>query len=725
MTSAPAASSREPIIKTAQSPRARFAICLLIFLLAFGVRLLSWHDTRLEVGKVQTTVSNDYKRVAQLLRQGGLGSLFSSSSPLSDLNTLGHPPGYSILIAIVYSVFGGSDTAVQFVQIVCDALSVVMIFLIVAELLDLSAALAAGTLAAFSPQLAWNSVLLLPDSLFVLPILLAVYLVTRAVKNPRLRTFVLTGALVGISCWLRANAMLLPFFFAAAVLLLFPRERRIRYALALTGGTLLILLPLTIRNAIVFHRFIPLSMGAGQTLLEGIADYDHEGRFNIPRTDMGIMKQESEDSHRPDYYTTLFNPDGVERERARLRRGFAVIRSHPFWFAGVMTRRAASMVRLERSRLVSTEPPVSHALNFASESSPFWANTPAEFLAGGSVQSPLSRAVVSSDGQVLNLGGDDSMYGEQFLSAPIPVKQNTDYVFTVPIKVEKGRMKISVKRSNGKVNASAVVETQETKSPDEQPVNQVQLPFITVVDDRVRLVISNEASIYPNPVAQIGPTKLFELGPARFLWTRYPRFLVHAIQKLFLTAVILPLAIIGLVILMIKRQSPALIILLVVPVYFFCVQSIVHTEYRYVLAVDYFLFALVGVTVACVGSMIKKGATQWSADILVRLSAQREQNRTRRTRLSACGAGGQGCPRSIPALRPWRPLRSASLRSNHLPTPRARPRCRLSRHSDARVPTQFPLRAKLRRPVAEIDRDCARCAAHRSSIRIQVMAQSL
>lgn len=598
MTSAPAASSREPIIKIAQSPRTRVAICVLVFLLAFGVRLLSWHDTRLEVGKVQTTVSNDYRRVAQLLRQGGLGSFFSSSSALSDLNTLGHPPGYSILIAIVYSVFGDSDTAVQFVQIVCDALSVVMIFLIVADLLPLSAAIAAGTLAAFSPQLAWNSVLLLPDSLFVLPILLAVYFVTRAVKNPRLRTFVITGALVGISCWLRANAMLLPFFFAAAVLLLFPRERRKRYALALVGGTLLILLPLTIRNAIVFHRFIPLSMGAGQTLLEGIADYDRDGRFNIPKTDMGIMKQESEDSHRPDYYTTLFNPDGVERERSRLRRGLAVIRSHPFWFAGVMTRRAASMVRLERSRLVSLDPPVSHVLNTENNPQPSWANTPSELLAGGSIKSQGGRAIVSSDGQVLNLAGDASKYGEQFLSAPIPVKQNTDYVFTLPIKVETGRMKISIKGSNGNVNASAIAETQEINSPVQQPINQIQLPFVAVVDDRVRLGISNEASVFPNPVAQIGPIKLFELGPARFLWTRYPRFLVHGIQKIFLTAVILPLAIIGLLLLLVKRQWPALIIILVVPVYFFCVQSIVHTEYRYVLAVVYFLFALVGVTVS-------------------------------------------------------------------------------------------------------------------------------
>ena len=146
------------------------------------------------------------------------------------------------------------------------------------------------------------------------------------------------------------------------------------------------------------------------------------------------------------------------------------------------------------------------------------------------------------------------------------------------------------------------MDTLETKSAVEQPVNELQLSFVATKDDRVRLVFSNEASIPVNPVAQIGPTKLLELGPARFLWTRYPRFLVHGIQKIFLTAVMLPLAIIGLVLMIIKRRWQALTILLVAPIYLFSVQSIVHTEYRYVLAVDYFLFALVGVTVACLGN---------------------------------------------------------------------------------------------------------------------------
>jgi hypothetical protein len=606
MKSAPVMSSRELIVNAASSRRTRFAICLLIFLTAFGVRLLSWHDTRLEVGKVQTLVTRDYQRVARLLRVGGIAGFLSSSSPLSDLNNLGHPPGYSILMALIFSVFGESNAAIQLVQIFCDAFAAVVIFLIAAELLPVTAAVIAGLMAAFSPQFSWNSVLLLPDSVAVLPILLAVYCLARAARNPRLVTFVIAGALVGISCWLRANAMLLALFLAAAVLLLFKKQEvaKWRYALAIIFGTLLIVLPLTIRNAIVFHRFIPLSLGAGQTLLEGIADYDPQGRFNIPGTDMGIMKQEAEDFHRPDYYDKLFNPDGVERERARLGRGFAVIRRHPFWFSGVMARRAGSMLRLERSRLVSTEPPVSHPLDSIENLQPVWVKTPTDLLTTGAVTVQQAEVLPASTSEALVLKGDSRKYGEQLMSELMPLKQNNDYVITVPIKIELGRMKIDVRNQSGSLYSSAIVETLETKSAAEQPVNLVQLPLVATNDDRVRVVFSNEASNPPNFVAQIGAIKLFELGSARFLWTRYPRLLVRGVQRLFLTAVMLPLALIGLALLIIRRARRALIILSVVPVYFFCVQSIVHTEYRYVLAVYYFLFALAAVSISWVINLV-------------------------------------------------------------------------------------------------------------------------
>ncbi|HSQ24907.1 MAG TPA: glycosyltransferase family 39 protein, partial [Pyrinomonadaceae bacterium] len=543
--------------------RNRALLGLAIFLLAFGVRVLSWHDTRLEVGKVQTVVTADYKRVAQLLRDGGLKSFFSSSSPLADLNNLGHPPGYSIMLASIQSLFGSSDSAVQFVQIACDALAAVMIFLIVAELLPLSPGVIAGLLAALSPQFAWNSVLLLPDSISVLPILIAIFLIVRGAKRPRLLTFLLAGALTGISCWLRANIMLLTVFVALAVPLVIKRETKStsrvlanrrqdasapwkwRLALAVVCGTLAVVLPLTLRNAIVFHRFIPLSLGAGQTLLEGIADYDREGRFGIPQTDMGIMKQEAEIYQRPDYYGTLFNPDGVERERARLSRGFAVIRSHPFWFAGAMARRASSMVRLERARLISTEPAVSHPLQRGSyPDSVLYPYSMLKDVGSAAAEISVDREV--GPGGALTIAGDQSRYGDQ-AAWTLGLHPDSDYLLETAVKVERGRMRISIVSGNTALSSVVVDALAETK-PEDQPFVPLQMAFVTD-NGPTRIVVSNEASDVPNPLIKIAPVAFDDLGPARFLWTRYPRFVIHGVQKIFLTALILPLAIMGLLIL--------------------------------------------------------------------------------------------------------------------------------------------------------------------------------
>jgi len=227
---------------------------------------------------------------------------------------------------------------------------------------------------------------------------------------------------------------------------------------------------------------------------------------------------------------------------------------------------------------------------------PFWTERPNELFASGNSKATQARVSLEHLTQRIELVGDDSKYGAQLSSSTVPLKKDLDYVFAVPIQMTSGRMRVSIISSAGKIYASTVAEALENTPPEAQPDNQVQLSFVSTGDDDARISFANEASTPANPIAKIGEIKLFELGPARFLWTRFPRFLVHGIQKIFLTAVFLPLAIIGLGLLIFKKNRRALIILGLVPVYFFCVQSIVHTEYRYALAVDYFLFALVGVT---------------------------------------------------------------------------------------------------------------------------------
>jgi len=166
-------------------------------------------------------------------------------------------------------------------------------------------------------------------------------------------------------------------------------------------------------------------------------------------------------------------------------------------------------------------------------------------------------------------------------------------------------MRVSIVNTSNVVFSTAVVETLEGLPPENQPLNLMELPFVADAFP-ARIVISNEASA--NSLAQLGRVEVYELGPARFLWTRSPRFLIHAIQKMFITAIILPLAIIGLLIVTIKKRA-ALAILSVAPIYFFIVQSAVHTEYRYVIAVTYFLFAFAGVAIGFGVDLVVKKLT--------------------------------------------------------------------------------------------------------------------
>ncbi|HEX8118885.1 MAG TPA: glycosyltransferase family 39 protein, partial [Pyrinomonadaceae bacterium] len=386
--------------------------------------------------KVQTAVTENYKQLARLLVQNGPSSFYDPRSTTSEPDLLGHPPGYPFVLAALYALFGESDAAVQIFQAACDALAAALVFLVAAELLTYGVGLVAGALAALAPQFCWNSLMLLPDTLAVLPLLAAVWLLVRARGGRAVLKALGAGVLIGLSCWLRANALLLaPFAAIVAVPLLFEKGVRVRAALALAAGALLAVAPLTLRNAVVYGRFIPVSLGAGQTLVEGVADYDPERRFGLPDTDGGLQRLEAEETGRPEYALSLFTPDGIERDRQRTRRALAVITSHPFWFAGVMLRRACNMLRLERTPLSSTAP------------------------------------------------------------------------------VNEG-------------------------------------------------------------------------------WTRGPRLVLRALQRLFITAVFLPLYLAGLALLLYRRKRRELCALLTVPLYFLCVQSALHTEYRYVLAVHYLLFVV-------------------------------------------------------------------------------------------------------------------------------------
>jgi hypothetical protein len=570
-----------------------FAHVLLIFLLALGVRLLTWQDNRRDIGRVQTSVTAGYKESANQLLSGDFRSF------IGDVNHLGHPPGYPIIIAAVTKVFGSSDSALQFLQMVCDSFAVVLLYLIALQLLSVPVALVSGLLAALSPQFAYFSVLLLPDSLIVLPLLGSIFFLIRARKGSSLN-FVIAGCLIGISCWSRANALFLVPFIALCTPLFVMKGRRLRAGLLLIAGAVVVISPITIKNALVYRAFVPVSLGAGQTLLEGIADYDDKGAFNIPQTDLGIMKQEAEWYDRPDYAQWLFGVDGVERDRKRVTRGLSVIASHPLWFSGVMVKRGVASTRLDPVPVLLPESPVSSDLNSTKQLTPV---SQISF-------SDLARTSTLAPGVSITdvLKGNSENYADQLVSQPISVRPGHDYALTVDARLSSGRVLLKITDPQQKPLASMVVELSEVYPADQQPVQEVIIPFVSARNSQVHFAVANSAAT--NSAVTLGTVQLFELQPSSGRWLRYLRMPLGAIQKIFKTDIMVPLAIIGLLILFARRQFLTATFLLLIPAYYLVVQSTLHTERRYVYVIHFFFTVFASIALCWLSTRVYQLFTQ-------------------------------------------------------------------------------------------------------------------
>lgn len=609
-------------------------LCVVVFLAAAGVRFLYWQDLQAEISQRDTqllSLGKLYKfETSRMLEEG---TVLFPRAPIEagDARLLVHPPGYAILLYALSRLTADPTTAIQGIQLLSDAAAAMLVFLLAAELLPMAVSLLAALLVALSPHLAYYALWLTPESLAVVPILLAVYLLIGASKRPRLLTMVAAGAALGISCWLRSNGLLLAPFFGVVTFWLLPRPQRWRLSAALVATAALVIAPITIRNWMVYGQLVPVSLGAGVTLVEGIADYDVDGRFGMPIDDRMAAHKDAEWHGREDYAANLWAPDGIARERERLKRGLAVIKAEPVWFLSVMARRAASMLRYNDSQadrwplntaivpLVAAEPTFSRQLTPAT-ADPQLALS-AAWLAEGERLAPAATVELTGAAERLEIGGNDAAFGDQFASAPIAVQPHRDYLLRLPVLLQQGEMAVKITSADRRIALLSKVIPPQQKAAKKADSNQgagvagdeggdkggdkgatgevanlLSLPFASGERTAVRLVFSNNGAASERPFVTVGKAELFELGETRHLWTAYLRPGIRGVQKnLYVTRHLTPLIGIGLVLLALAGGWRRLLLLLAVPVYYCVFQSVLHTEYRYILAIHYFLFILAAV----------------------------------------------------------------------------------------------------------------------------------
>ena len=187
----------------------------------------------------------------------------------------------------------------------------------------------------------------------------------------------------------------------------------------------------------------------------------------------------------------------------------------------------------------------------------------------------------------------------QLVTNPITVRRNFDYVLTIPVKIQQGRLSITVRPTGrSKILASASLPDSLERAPYTNAyVPSIRIPFVNTNHDQVHLVISSVESTAPRAIVDIGRVELVELGPASYLWTRYPRMLVKTFQKLFVTRYFLPLTILGVILLAVHRRKVALAVILTPPLYYLSSHAPIHFEYRYILPVYFFWFILAGLAI--------------------------------------------------------------------------------------------------------------------------------
>ncbi|HUV03472.1 MAG TPA: glycosyltransferase family 39 protein [Armatimonadota bacterium] len=187
-----------------------------------------------------------------MLRGNGFGSTYRT-------------PLYPAVLAGIYFVFGHSHGAVYVIQALANAASLALLMLISYRVFRTRiVGLAASGLYIIYRPFYVSSVLLLTESTAMLLVAAMVLSVLAALERRTLGRFLLAGVLAGLLSLSKAVAILYPLALVLVILASRSKgERSLGLVLAMLAGTMIVILPWTIRNYNVTRQFVPIATGGG------------------------------------------------------------------------------------------------------------------------------------------------------------------------------------------------------------------------------------------------------------------------------------------------------------------------------------------------------------------------------------------------------------------------------------------------------------------------------
>src|SRR3989442_829286 len=258
--------SQTNLLPRALLPRRALAL-IFILTLAFSVRALTANFVRARLDDAGWFPSGIYAAFDAPAQDwlDGRAAIFWIDDP-SRTDKAIYAPGYPLWLALIYKLSGSrSPGVVQNVQWVLDSFAVLLIVGAGVTAFGWRVGLWAGGIAALWPLPAAYGAVPLADAPTSWAVVRCNWMLLVGAKRQSLGWALGAGALIGVSCWLRANAMLLVIFWAIA-LLLFVRaswRRRAWLAASVLVAAMLVIAPIILRNAIAFHALVPTGLGVG------------------------------------------------------------------------------------------------------------------------------------------------------------------------------------------------------------------------------------------------------------------------------------------------------------------------------------------------------------------------------------------------------------------------------------------------------------------------------
>ncbi len=214
-------------------------------------------------------------------------------------------PGYSaFFLAPLYAITGPSVFAAEMLNIFLGLLTIVLIYKI-GERVSQKIGLLSALIYAVYPQTIAFSGELFSDNAFAFILLLAVFLILRAVEKKSGPRVFLGGLFLGAAVLVKSIAALLPLFLFPFLYIGLNKKlgRAFKYFILICLGVLILIAPYAVRNYLVFDRFVFGRDDGGFNLWAGsYIPWDGEflgnNAFPLPDLIKGLGREEADNKLR-------------------------------------------------------------------------------------------------------------------------------------------------------------------------------------------------------------------------------------------------------------------------------------------------------------------------------------------------------------------------------------------------------------------------------------------